>query len=208
MRAYLAAASAALLLSACAYTAKTEPAPSFDVYSNYGDKIPGSYLLYVDAEKLDAIVHPTTFVCGAYTFPIAMAEGFKTSIQATLANVVGSVELVPEPVSADALKAKGARGMIVVRGEDLTGHLDIVPGFWSATMSTEVSMVAGITVDGRAGRLLGETVEGSGKGEAPSGFACSGGAKAFEISSAEALKETVRKLGEALSNAARVRAGT
>jgi hypothetical protein len=98
--------------------------------------------------------------------------------------------------------------MIVVRGEDVRGHLRLQPGFWSATMETEVDLVVGMTVDSPRGRLLGTTVEGNGKGEAPAGIACGGGAKAFDISSSDALKEAVRKLGEALTNSERLRAGT
>jgi hypothetical protein len=85
--------------------------------------------------------------------------------------------------------------------------MQFVPGFWTATATTQIGIVASVFVDGKAGRLLGTTIEATGQADAEGGFACEGGAEAFAQSSEMALKDVARKIGEAISNSDRVRKG-
>jgi hypothetical protein len=73
-------------------------------------------------------------------------------------------------------------------------------------MRTQVMVVASVYVDGPAGRIFGQTVEGQGNGDAESGMLCEGGAKSLAESAATAMRDTVRKVAEALSNSDRIRA--
>jgi hypothetical protein len=95
--------------------------------------------------------------------------------------------------------------MILVRGESLDGKIMAIPGFWQSTMSARVTITAGISVDSGAGRLLGQSVEGNAESEAGVGLMCSGGADAMAQAAEEALKKTMQRLGEALTNSGRVR---
>ena len=194
-------------LTACQYKAEPLPVATYNVYSSYDGKLPGKYLLYVDAAKLDRAIKPSDFNCAAHTFPLNVSTSFASSVRQTFANLVAELEVVQQRVCRDELKARGARGMIIVRGEELNGRLRVVPGFWSAGMETEVEMAASITVDGVNGRLLGATVSGNGNGQTDAGFACEGGAKSLVDSAEHALKETLGRLGEALTNSERVREG-
>ena len=54
----------------------------------------------------------------------------------------------------------------------------------------------------------GTTVEGQGHADAEAGFACSGGANGPADAAGIAIKDTVRKIGEAVSNSERVRASS
>lgn len=94
-----------------------------------------------------------------------------------------------------------------MRGEELNGRLRVAPGFWVAGMEAEVELAASITVDGRKGRLLGQTVSGDGHAQGQAGGLCEGGAKVLTESAESAMKEAVGRLGEALVNSPRVRAG-
>lgn len=196
-----------LALTGCAYSADPIAIGAYDAVTSYSSKLPGKYLLYVADDQLDAVVHPAGVACSAHTFPIQAAEGFRGSVAATLANLADKVEVIAEPVAADQLRAKGARGLIVVRADKLDGRLDVVPGFWSANITTEMRITASVTVDGPAGRLYGSTFDSFGRGDAPSGFACEGGAKAMKDGTEKAMKEIVRKIGEGISNSDRVRSG-
>ena len=40
-----------LFTSACAYNTPVDVSPAYNVYSNYEDKLPGRYALYVDATE-------------------------------------------------------------------------------------------------------------------------------------------------------------
>jgi len=68
---------------------------------------------------------------------------------------VEHVEIVPGGVPRKQLAGRGARGIIVVRGEEVRAKLDVQPGFWQGNMSTGAIVVASIFVDGPAGRLFG-----------------------------------------------------
>lgn len=195
------------LLSGCAYSSSPIVAGNFDVVTSYSSKLPGKYLLYVSTDQLDTVVRPNEIACSAHSFPIKAADGFKGSLRATLSNLMGSVEVVDQPPSLDKLASLHARGLITVRADRLDGRIRALPGFWSATLATEVQITASIAVDGPSGRLYGSTFEGLGKAEAGAGAFCDGGAKSLGESTEKAIKEIVRKMGEGVANSDRVRNG-
>ena len=202
-----AAVISAIFLTGCSYQTTPLESPAYNVVSSYGEKVKGKWLLYVDAAPLDRPIKTAGIACSAYKFPITMANVFTTSTRATIGNLVEAVELVSSPANAEQVAANGARGLIVVRGEELRPRLDVQQGFWSASMDATVVIIASVSVDGRSGRLLGSSVEGQGRANAEAGFACSGGAKSLEDAAGQSMTDTLRKIGESISNSERVRAG-
>ena len=194
-----------IFLTACSYKADVLETPSFSVASSYGEQIPGAWLLYVEASNLDRPTKTNTFACAAHKFPLQMAGSFATSVKQTLDNVVDRIAVVPGPVDANGLRTRGARGLIIVRGEEVRPHMEVKPGFWTASMDTKATVIASVTVDGPNGRLFGQTVEGQGFATGDAGFACEGGAKALAQAAAQGMGDTMRKIGEAVSNSERVR---
>lgn len=73
-------------------------------------------------------------------------------------------------------------------------------------MKTEVVIVSSVYVDGPSGRIFGTTVEGQGIADAEAGIMCDGGAKSLVDASSIAMRDTVRKLAEAIGNSERLRA--
>ncbi|ANG97747.1 hypothetical protein A8A54_15410 [Brucella pseudogrignonensis] len=203
----LASIATAIVVIGCQYKAEPISVASYNVYSSYDGKLPGKYLLYVDGAKLDKPIKPSDFNCAAHTFPLALSQSFSGSVRKTFQNLVSELEVVNQPVDRNDLRARDAKGMIIVRGEDVDARLRVVPGFWSAGMDTNVEISASITVDGVNGRLLGTTVSGNGNAQTDAGFACEGGAKSLAGSAEKAMKETLGRLGEALVNSERVRKG-
>lgn len=195
----------AVALTACSYKAEVLDSPSYNVASSYGEQIPGLWLLYVDATALQRPITPTTLACSAYKYPIDAAGPFTSSVRQTLDNVVDQLEVVPGPMTSQQLIARGARGMIIVRGEDVRAALELKPGFWSASMDSRATIIASVTVDGKRGRVFGQTVEGTGNATSDAGIVCSGGAKALGQAVNQGMGDTMRRLGEAVSNSERVR---
>ena len=195
------------ILQSCQYRAEPVPVGAFNIYSSYDQKLPGKYLLLVDAVALDKDVRPTGLECSAHTYPLALSDAFRSAAVQTMGNLVHEVELVTAPVGRDELAGRGARGMIVVRGEQLIARLRAVPGLWSATIETDVEIVSSIIVDGRNGRLLGATVSGTGRSEASAGGMCSGGATALGEAATQSMRQALTRVGEELSNSERVREG-
>ena len=193
-----------VILPACVYKADVLETPSFSVASSYGEQIPGAWLLNVEAANLDRPTKTNTFACAAHKFPLQMAGSFATWVKQTLDNVVDRIEVVPCPVDANGLRARGARGIIIIRGQEVRPHMEVKPGFWMASTYTQATIIATITVDGPNGRLFGQTVEGQGFATGDAGFACEGGAKALAQAAAQGMGNTMRKIGEAVSNSERV----
>ncbi len=118
------------MLAGCTYGAKVEDTPAFNVATSYGAKVPGLWLLYVDATPLERPVTTSTYACSAHNFPIEVAGSFRTSVNETLSNVMEQVRLVPDPPTVGLAASQGARGVIVVRGEEVRPRMDARPGFW------------------------------------------------------------------------------
>lgn len=205
MRGVLFALISAIILSACAYKADPIAAPSYNVVTSFSTKIPGKWLLAVDGTPLNTTIRPSGYACAAHTFPLELRDAFGTSVSQTLANVFEQVELIPAPIPGDQANRRGARGIIVVRGEEARGRLDVQPGFWQGNMKTEVMLVASVYVDGSGGRIFGTTVEGRGVADAGAGLMCDGGASSLKEASSIAMRDTVRRLGEATGNSERLR---
>lgn len=201
------AALCAMLLGGCAYQAATIATPADDVVTSFSDKIPGKWLLYIDASNLNTTVRPDSLECSAHNFPLDFTTGFPASVRTTLPNVIEDTEDVPDPIPADQAKKQGARGIISVHGESVSANLHVVSGFWSANIATEVDISASVTIDGPSGRLFGKTFDGEGRGDAPSGLACDGGAKALQEAADRAQKELLRRMAEEIANSDRVRMG-
>ncbi|MBB98298.1 MAG: hypothetical protein CML67_01990 [Rhodobacteraceae bacterium] len=201
----LGAVLGAIILSGCAYKAEPLTAAAHNVPLSYSTKISGKWLLFVDGERFKDTVRSSGTNCAAHRFPIDLSSVYKSSVNQTLANVFSEVEMVDAPVPADQLSARGARGMVVVRGEYLRSRLDVVPGFWSANIRTNLSLTSAVTVDGRKGRLFGQTVEGSGTSDMEAGFACEGGAKSLTAAASDAMRDNVRRVAEGIGNSPRVR---
>lgn len=132
---------------------------------------------------------------------------FYLAARETITNLVETVEIVASPVDRGELAARKARGMIIVRAEQVTARMRVVPGFWTNGIESEVETMASITVDGRGGRLFGQSVSGSGQSQGDVGGACEGGAAALADAASAAMRQTLLRMGEALANSERVRRG-
>ena len=196
---------AALGVSACTYNASAPVSPAYDVYSNYDDKLPGQYALYVDAEKLSGEYSVEGYACSAHNYSQDATGAFEQSVSQTFQNLVENLELVDQPLSANDLKAQGYTGMIIVEAEDIDVRINVIPGFWTSDMSADVDLAASLRVNGREGRLLGTTVSGDDDAKTGAGAGCEGGAKALSEATSKALEDLMQRLGERLSNSRRLR---
>ena len=196
---------AALGVSACTYNASAPVSPAYDVYSNYDDKLPGQYALYVDSEKLAGEYSVEGYACSAHNYSQDATGAFEQSVSKTFQNLVENLELVDQPLSARDLEAQGYTGMIIVEAEDIDVRINVIPGFWTSDMSADVDLAASLRVNGREGRLLGTTVSGDDDAKTGAGAGCEGGAKALSEATSKALEDLMQRLGERLSNSRRLR---
>jgi hypothetical protein len=205
MKRILTVVALGLTLSGCAYNAPVAVTPNLDVYSSYGAKLPGSYLLYIDDDTFSQTIKATGYSCSAHTYPLDVRAAFRDSAVKTIDQLVENVQVVTEPVPASALASQGKAGMIIIRSDTLQARFVAAPGFWSATIDANVDLAASVTVDGVQGRLLGTTAEGSGNAQSDAGAMCGGAADAIGHATEKAIKQLLGQIGERLSNSERLR---
>jgi hypothetical protein len=191
-------------MSACAYEVPITASPAFDVYSNYRDKIPGRFALFIDASSFAREVKPTGHICSANSYPLNANASFKQSAVNTIEQLVEQVEVVERPLPVEELTAKGYHGQIVIKSDEYTARITFVPGFWSATASSSVDVSASLVVDGADGRFLGTSASASRSSELSSA-SCGDGAQAIADANSKATKELLGRLGERLANEPRLR---
>ena len=181
---------------------------SCTLYSNYDDRIPGRFALYVDADVMKKDIKVIGYVCRAHSYPTDARAAFRNSVVGTFGDLVEELEVVKQPLTRSGLAGRGLTAMIVVEAEDYSADLSVIPGFFSALMQAYVEIAARITVDGVDGRLLGTSVEGNEDFRADAGIACEGGGVAVGRATEKAMRETMERLGERLANSRRIRALT
>ena len=197
--------AAVAALSGCAYNAPTEVAPAYDVYSNYDEKVPGRFALYVDAEEMRGEGKVRGQGCSFHSYPIDARNAFRKSVYFTLENLTEYIEEVDEPLSQDQLLFGGYDAMVRVTARDYNAKLTAIQSFWSTDIEADVEVEARMQVDAIDGRALGVSFEGSGDSEYGAGAACEGGAEALGEATSDAIKDAMEQMGERISNARKLR---
>lgn len=200
----LAAIGLACGISACSYDVPITASPAFDVYSNYRDKIPGRFTLFVDANSFAREVKPAGHMCSAHSYPLNANASFKQSALKTIEQIVEEVELVDRPLPVEELASKSYQGQIVIKSDEYIARITFIPGFWSATASSTVDISASLIVDGTEGRYLGTSAAASRSSELSSAN-CGDGAQAIADANSRATKELLGRLAERLANEPRLR---
>lgn len=194
-----------VIMSGCAYNAPVEVSPAYNVYSNYEDKLPGRYALFVDSEKMKGEGRTRGIACSAHSYPYDGRDPFKQSVLATFRNLVEEVEFVDTPLSSESLTAQGYVAQLSVEVESAEVDLTVHQGFWTAEIEADTEITASVQAAGKDGRLLGSSIEGRDDAVADGGMACEGAATAIQESLSKAMRKTMERLGERLANARKVR---
>lgn len=192
-------------MAGCAYNAPVGVSPNLNVYLSYGDKLPGRYAVYVNADSFNTTVRPTGLNCGAHNYPLDLRESFKASALATVRQLVGDAELVESPLPATELARRGLTGQISVQADTIVARVQVISGFWSSTADSTIELTAGMNVDTGTGRVLGTTAQGFGNAQNDAGSFCGQVAVAIGSATEKAVRQVLGQLGERLSNSERLR---
>ena len=206
-RAIMPAVLLALLgVMGCTYQSVVDVTPALDVYSSYDEEIPGTWALSINSDGFkDQIAEMEGFACSAHKFPVNPSSAFADSVTATLDNLVTDVHRVDNRLTTEALERSDYAGQINVKAESFDADLRVIVGFWSNDMKADVEMSASVTVSGGGERLLGKTLSGDGEHRTEQGLGCAGGSAAVGKATEVAMKELLQNLGEAFTNAPKVR---
>lgn len=193
------------LMAGCTYHSTAPISASYNVYSNYGEKIPGRYALHIEGDEFSGSFKAQGYNCSFHTFTQDAGGAFSQSVIQTFENLVDYIEPVEHPLDRNDIVMRGLDGQIVVKAENMDARIRVIPGFWNAEIEVDIDLAANMTVDSMNERLLGTSVSGDGDAITSAGSACGGGAEAMSLATSDALEELMQRLGERLSNSPRVR---
>lgn len=194
----------ASLAAACTFQAKPAPVTAVNVYQSYESKVPGRWALYVDGSAFRKEASIIGLNCSAHRFPFDASEAFKASVVGSIRNIVDDVIVNDTLPTPQAIRGGRLSGVIRIQAESLTTRLGFVPQMWSGQGTARVEMVANVAVDGRGGRLLGTSVEGTGS-EDRQVQNCGEGAQVLSSASEQAMKRLITAIAERIANSPRVR---
>ncbi|MDP3852627.1 hypothetical protein [Phenylobacterium sp.] len=198
-------AAISVSLGGCAYNAPVGVSPNLNVYSSYGEKVPGRFALFVDSEAFNTTVRPTGLNCAAHSFPLDLRQSFEASTVSTMRQLVDEVQVVERPIPATQLAAQGLAGQVTVSAETVTARVQVISGFWSSTADSVVELSAGLLVDSPTSRVLGTTAQGFGNAQQDAGAFCGNTANAIGVATEKAMRQLLGQLGERMSNSERLR---
>ncbi|WP_119300227.1 hypothetical protein [Dongia deserti] len=203
-RSIVAAVVAAVALCACSHEVKTIASPATSVRPADGAKLPGSYVLVVQSDKLIKTVDPSSFTCGGPEYPIDARASFKQSARDTMIQLVEALETAEQALTPEQLQAGKHRGQIVLETTAYDAQLDFNPGLFSATADATVTIGASLIVDGPAGRLL-QAEESDTRTVEHDVVTCGDGAEVLAEANSKATVGLLERLAERFSTAPRLR---
>ncbi len=206
INAVLFALFAAVMVAGCSGpNINTTVSPAVSVYQSYGDKIPGRFALYVNADKMQDTIKPSFPFCLTHSYPVDARAQFITSAQQTLENILESVEVVSAPLDRTVLDSGNYDGMVVVEVDSFEVDMRAIHSLWTPIMETEAEIIIKVFIDDSSGRLFGATVEGDADDKREVRVFCKGISESMGQSINSAMKESLRNLAERLANSARLR---
>lgn len=191
-------------LGACSYAVETPPPGPVDVVSAYSAKVPGKWVLLVDASKATAVLEAEGTRCGRADFPLDLSQSIARTTEATIRTMTEEVRLSDHPLSHAELASGGYAGVIVVRIESFHAGVK-TNGLIEARASATAEIDATIAATKNGERLVDSRQSGKGDAERDAGLDCSGAAEAAAAASDAAVDEVVRKLAEQFANSRAVR---
>jgi hypothetical protein len=203
-RIFAGVAIAAAGLGACSYPVETSPAQSVPVITAYTDKVPGKWVLVVDAGKASATLEAAGTRCSQSDFPLDLSKPFAQTAEATFRTVAEDVRLSDHALSNSELASGDYAGVIVVRVADMRASVKtdgVVEA--RATAKTEIDGTILVTKGGE--RMVDARQSGSGDAERDAHIDCSGAGEAASAASDTAIQEVVEKLAEQFANSHAIR---
>jgi hypothetical protein len=101
-------------LAACTYPVETPPAEAAPVITAYTDRVPGKWVLIVDAAKATTTLQDAGTRCSQSDYPLDLAKTFTETADATFKTVGDDVRVSDHALSKAELMSGGYSGVIVV----------------------------------------------------------------------------------------------
>jgi hypothetical protein len=203
-RIFVGVAIAAAGLAACSYPVEPPPAQAIPVITAYTNKVPGKWVLIVDAAKASTTLESAGTRCSQSDFPLDLSKFFAQTADATFRTVADDIHLSDHALSKSELASGGYSGVIVLSVVDMRASVKtegVVEA--SATAKTEIDGRILVVKDGE--RMVESQQSGSGDADRDAHIDCSGAGEAAAAASDTAVQQLMEKLAEQFANSHAIR---
>jgi hypothetical protein len=196
--------AAVSVLAACSYPVESPPAEAVPVLTAYTDKVPGKWLLIVDAGKANATLEAEGTRCSESDYPLDLSKSFTETADATFKTVAEEVRRSDHALSKSEMASGGYAGVIVVTVADMRAHAK-TEGLVEARASAETEIDGTILVAKGGERMVDSRQSGKGDAERDVHIDCSGTGEAAAAASDTAIRDVIGKLAEQFANSHAIR---
>ena len=199
-----------LFASGCArtYKAPVESVQNINVYSSYEGKIRGSFDIIINLDSGFAIkdVKPSTFICGAHTFPVDISTILRTSIYTATEKIFEQINERTDIPSSEMMLKEQKTGYIIVRLKEFEPVITFMPGFFSGTANASCESALEVEIrDHKNVKVYETAVSGNRSASGDAGSMCGDGAKVMAEAVKKSFRETLERYAERLSNTEKLR---
>jgi len=191
-------------LAACSYPVEAPPAQSVPVITAYADKVPGKWVLIVDAGKASTTLEAAGTRCSQSDFPLDLSKPLAQTAEATFKTVADDIRLSDHALSKSELASGDYAGVILLRVADLRARVE-TSGIVEARATAKTEIDGTILVMKAGERMVESQQSGSGDAERDAHIDCSGAGEAASAASDTAIQQVVEKLAEQFANSHAIR---
>ena len=191
-------------LAACTYPVETPPAEAVPVLTAYTDRVPGKWVLIVDAAKANTTLEDAGTRCSQTDYPLDLAKVFAETADATFKTVADDVRVSDHALSKSELMSGGYSGVIIVSVSSLKATIK-TNGVVEARAAAETEIDGAILVIKAGERMVDTRQSGKGAAERDTHIDCSGAGEAASAASDAAVQDVVGKLAEQFANSHAIR---
>ena len=197
-----------VLFYGCAYCVPSTVSPAVNIYSSYKDKIPGTVFLVIDdnVKNVSQDVKATSYFCKWHKFPVTLDSSLALSVKKTTDAIFEKVVEQGYLSTKDPFLPMGGQGIIYVKLNRFYPKISFFQGLGSVHANASCDIVLDVTVkDANKKNLLTTTVGSSRSVDGDGGAFCGKGANVLSEAISLAMRETMERYAERLSNSEKIR---
>lgn len=155
------------------------------------NKTPGRYAVWLQSGAWVSTVEAKGHTCSAWEFPTDFEQAYQQAAQAAFSSSFENVTFTPATLQPSEIVAQNYDAQIIVYEGAIKGVFGVIPGFWTATLESEVGMDGIVAVIGPNGLKSQGNAKGRGYGTSQSAMSCDVASQAIMQAGSAAIKDFV-----------------
>ena len=195
---------ALLGLAACSYQIE-QPSPQVPApFMAYTDRVPGKWLLFVDASAITAHLGISQPRCDRFDYSMDFSRTFAKVAASTFEKVADDIRVTDHKPTHAEMSSGGYTGVIVLKVSEFRPRMK-VDGILDVTADADAEIAGNILVTKDGKHLVDENEAGKGDGTHDAGLLCDDVGDAMSDATTVAMQDLIRKFAERFANSHDIR---